>query len=356
MISKVLAFTLALFLTLGLMPLSALAANSAPFTLDQPPTNLTVELKRDQNDRICYDIKMDVPQSVLALVDILGNDPQHFPGFTCLTPIIKIEHKTGNNDWKETSFAFAADYFEGGNVYAYYPAEVEDAQGGVNVKAEVNSFRAYFYSHQNFKDITSPYSNIVTLGNQAEYIKASDWAKPALDEANEKGLIPKSLIGADMTKPITREEFAELAVILYEKTTGTAAQAASPNPFTDTTNPEILKAYKLEIAKGISDTKFAPNDLTNREQVATMLSRAIRKMVPNGDFSIAGAPTFTDEKDISPWALEHVKYMSKLGVIQGADGKFMPKAATTAQAAAGYGTTTREQAIAMSLRSYKAVS
>ena len=49
--------------------------------------------------------------------------------------MIKIEHKTGNNDWKETSFAFVADYFEGGNVYAYYPAEVEYAQGSVNVKS-----------------------------------------------------------------------------------------------------------------------------------------------------------------------------------------------------------------------------
>jgi hypothetical protein len=45
-----------------------------------------------------------------------------------------------------------------------------------------------------------------------------------------------------MTKPITREEFCELAVLLYETMTGTTASPMSPNPFTDTTNSQILKA------------------------------------------------------------------------------------------------------------------
>ena len=83
-----------------------------------------------------------------------------------------------------------------------------------------------------------------------------------------------------------------------------------------------------------------------------MLSRAIRVMVPGGDFSTAGAPTFTDQKDISSWALDHVLFMAKLGIIKGTDGKFMPRATTDAQKASGYATTTREMAIAMSVRAY----
>lgn len=144
-----------------------------------------------------------------------------------------------------------------------------------------------------------------------------------------------------MTKPITREEFAELVVKLYEITTGTKAQVESPNPFTDTTNPEILKAFKLGITTGTSKTTFTPKALTNREQVASMLSRAIKKMVPEDDFSTEGAPVFTDQNDISSWALEHVSYIAKLGIIKGADGKFLPLSSTT-----------REQAIAMSLRTF----
>ena len=63
-----------------------------------------------------------------------------------------------------------------------------------------------------------------------------------------------------MTKPITREEFAELAVLLYEKVTD-KSETVSPNPFTDTTNPQILKAYKLGITAGTSQTTFSPKVL-----------------------------------------------------------------------------------------------
>lgn len=182
---------------------------------------------------------------------------------------------------------------------------------------------------------------------------ASAWATEQLQKAYDEGLIPDSLIGADMTKPITREEFAELAVVLYEKTTGKTSSPVSPNPFSDTTNIEILKANNLGIIFGMGKGKFEPKALTNREQVATMLSRTIRIMFPEGDYSIENAPSFSDEKFISSWALEHVKYMSKLGIIVGSKGKFMPRALTSAEKAALYGMTTREQAIAISYRTFE---
>jgi len=202
--------------------------------------------------------------------------------------------------------------------------------------------------------IYSPFSNVISH-NMPAWSKASMWATAELKKADDAGLIPDILKGADMTGPITREEFAELAVKLYEQTTGKASTPASPNPFKDTTNPQILKAFNLGITTGTSATTFAPKELTNREQVATMLSRAIRVMAPGADLSTAGAPAFSDQKVISSWALEHVLFMSRLGVIKGTDGKFMPKATTTAQTAAGYATTTREQAIAMSVRSYEQI-
>jgi len=42
---------------------------------------------------------------------------------------------------------------------------------------------------------------------------------------------------------LNREEFCELAVLLAEKMTGTPAAPFSPNLFTDTSNPQVLKAY-----------------------------------------------------------------------------------------------------------------
>jgi hypothetical protein len=155
--------------------------------------------------------------------------------------------------------------------------------------------------------------------------------------------LPASLVGIDYTKPITREQFAELAVKLYEVSANATADQTSPNPFQDTSNPEILKAFKLGIVKGISASRFEPGAYTNREQIAAMLCRTVKDIKPDGDFSTGGAPTFADANLISSWALENVKFMTKSGYIAGVGGnRFDPK-----------GTATCEQAIAIAVRVYE---
>lgn len=127
-----------------------------------------------------------------------------------------------------------------------------------------------------------------------------------------------------------------------------------PNPFTDTMNPQVLKAANIGITKGTSPMEFSPDVLINREQCATMLYRALKAMRPDGDYSIEGVKDFAGQKDISGFAFEATKYMAKIGIIQGdTQGRFMPRAITDAQKATGYGMATREQAIAMSLRMHK---
>lgn len=258
----------------------------------------------------------------------------------------------------EMDDAFVSIYKKGAQhnqwgVYAYPKAgdsTIELTAPNLN-----GDFEMRLYSEDHFYSDATFVMSVPFKLSGATIPKGSSWAAGEIEKAEALGLIPDSIKKADLTKPITREEFAELAVKLYEKTTGVAATPASPNPFTDTKNPEILKAFKIGITTGTSKTTFAPKELTNREQVATMLSRAIRGMAPDGDFSTTGAPAFSDQKDISSWALEHVLFMARLGIIKGSGGKFMPKATTTAQTEAGYATTTREQAIAMSVRSFEQI-
>lgn len=203
--------------------------------------------------------------------------------------------------------------------------------------------------------LQSEWSNIISI-NAPAWKNASTWATEELQKASELGLIPDILKGADMTKPITREEFCELAVLLYEEVTQTTATPASPNPFTDATNNQILKAYALGITTGTSATTFSPKMLINREQAATMLFRAIKAIAPNADYSVKGVKDFPDQKDISSWAVDGTKYMSKLGIIKGdSSGNFMPKATTSAQTASGYGMATREAAVLMTVRTYDAM-
>lgn len=205
----------------------------------------------------------------------------------------------------------------------------------------------------NVSALQSEWSNVISV-NTPSWSKANTWAAEELEKAADAGLIPDILKGADMTKPINREEFAELAVLLYEKVLDKSAVPASPNPFKDTENPQILKAFSLEITKGTSATTFEPKTLITREQCAAMLFRTIKAIAPDGDYSIAGVKDFPDQKYVSSWAVESSKYMSKIGIIKGdANGNFMPNAATTAQIAAGYGMATREAAIMMTVRAYE---
>lgn len=349
---KVLTFTLVLFLFIGTPPLNALAANSTPFTLDAPK-NLTVELKYDQNNWPYFAITIDVPESVQAINKNLNDNPGYYSGTNCSPIKIRFESRYGNYDWNQGPSLYditemSLDDLLEGNAFAYYPYEEEDAHGGINLMAEVYSFRARFYSPWGYvnsfidKEVISGYSNLVTLGNPAQYRGASDWAKDGLDKAAGYGFITDK-IRDNMSGSITREEFAEVAVKLYELYTGRKATAAPSSTFTDTTNVEILKAYQLGIVNGIGNNKFSPQELINREQVAAMLNRAVEAIRPDADTSITGAPTFSDENEIAPYFINNVKFMAKNGFLNGVgNNRFAPKA-----------TSTREQAVIVAVRVYE---
>ena len=111
---------------------------------------------------------------------------------------------------------------------------------------------------------------------------ASEWAQSELKEAAALGLIPDSLKGADLTAPITRAEFAAVSVKCYEALTDMKAEPYAPNPFTDTADAEVLKAYNIDVTNGTSPTSFSPEELLNREQAATMLTRLYKKSAIDG--------------------------------------------------------------------------
>lgn len=173
------------------------------------------------------------------------------------------------------------------------------------------------------------------------YQGASQWAVPELDKAVEYGLITDR-IRHQMNAPITREEFAEIAVKLYEKGTGQVVQANSSGVFTDTSNQEIIKAYELGIVSGTDEVRrlFSPGALISREQVATMMYRTINAMGALKDG--AAFAVFMDSDQIAPYAQEAVNYMGGWNLIQGSDYNFDPR-----------GTCTREMAVLIAVRVYE---
>ena len=184
---------------------------------------------------------------------------------------------------------------------------------------------------------------IVEEDTAPDLISASDWAVPEIERAIENNLTVDSILN-NFRNNITRQEFCEISVKLYEKLTGKTAVPVSPNPFTDTNNAEILKAYNLGIVKGVSADRFAPELSISRQEICVMLLRALKASRPSRDYSVTGRVDFIDKDSIAAWAMEAVEYMNRSGIMKGVGGNRIDP----------LGNTTREQAIALVLRTYDA--
>ena len=239
----------------------------------------------------------------------------------------------------------------------------DDGYGYINVTDNTIYLKLRYMSR--FTDDTVAYSDwteVFTIGKSVdkEEVIASDWAKEELAKADELGLIPETLEGADLTADITRAEFAAVAVKVYENLSGTPAIPAVINPFTDTKDVEILKAYNIGAVNGTSATTYSPDDLLNREQAAAMLTRVFKKIsIPNWTLATDSQfalpyekpALFADDADISDWAKESVYFMVANGIINGVgNNKFAPKNVTTEEQAQGYANATREQALLIAVR------
>lgn len=239
-------------------------------------------------------------------------------------------------------------------------AQVGEVVAAVNtyVDEEVKPATAYEYrvSAYNLLGLLkrySDYSNVLAVTTPAleedeippttpgTYPGASSWAVAEIDLAVQAGLTIPDIL-SNFQNSITREEFCEVAVKLYEALSGKTAQPINPNPFTDTSNSEILKAYNLGIVKGTAADKFSPNKNITRQEICVMLLRALKAVEPGADYSATGVAAFPDESLISDWAIDAVRYMSKAGIIKGVGaGKIDP-----------LGNTTREHAILLVYRTY----
>ena len=206
----------------------------------------------------------------------------------------------------------------------------------------------------------SAWSNVLEVN--APNWQASATFMPEIQKADEWGLIPDCLVGQDLTKRITRGEFAAVCVKLYENLSGEAAVAAPADTFTDTTDPEILKAFQVGITNGKYDggKRFAPDEGLNRQECATMLTRVYKKVsLPgwtladdaNFQLQFTQPALFKDDADIGGFARNSVYFMAANGVINGyTDGTFHPRNTTAAQEAAGYANATRQHALVFSTR------
>ncbi|MCL2216144.1 MAG: S-layer homology domain-containing protein [Defluviitaleaceae bacterium] len=190
----------------------------------------------------------------------------------------------------------------------------------------------------------------------------SSWAAPELERAATLNLIPETLQdpSVDLRNPITRAEFAGVIVRTFEQLSNIPALPAITDPFVDTRDQYVLRAFNTGLMVGISSTHFDPHTLLNREMAATALTRAFKRAtIPGWTFAtdadhplqFAWPAQFADDGNISGWARESVYFMAANGIILGTgNNMFSPRAVTNEQQARGYAQATREQALIIALR------
>jgi hypothetical protein len=172
----------------------------------------------------------------------------------------------------------------------------------------------------------------------------SAWATEIIQKTKLAGLTIDSLL-TDYNKPITRDEFSQLIVKLYETSTGKVAVVPSSNPFTDTTSSAVLKAYGLGIIQGVSSDKFAPNANITRQEISLILHRELKIVFPKGEYKVRDDynTKFADQSKIATWSMESVRFMNQEGIIKGIGNSRIDPT----------GFATREQAMTISYRDYE---
>lgn len=142
-------------------------------------------------------------------------------------------------------------------------------------------------------------------------------------------------------RDVTRAEFAKMVVKSFElgadaesasiENAGFTAAAAATLTFKDVLPGEwyyndIATAVNAGIIQGHEDNTFRPNDLISRQQMASMVSRALKAKGIIIDVSETKALSFTDTSTISEDHKEDVRILTHLKIINGyEDNTFKPK-------------------------------
>lgn len=172
----------------------------------------------------------------------------------------------------------------------------------------------------------------------------SDWALPEYEKAANAGIITYNVVSKNLKEAITREEFCELSVALFNKLSNKTPVLNSENPFTDTNNPAVIKAYQYGLVSGTTANQFDPNRFVTRQEMAKILENIFKAtgIATDSEDGASKLPLFNDCNAISEWAIPAVSTVTRYSVMSGSEGNFNPN-----------GNATREQAILSTYRAYE---
>ncbi|WP_160297277.1 S-layer homology domain-containing protein [Paenibacillus sp. IHBB 10380] len=158
---------------------------------------------------------------------------------------------------------------------------------------------------------------------------SGSYAESAIQAVYSKGLMN----GTDATrfqptKPITRAEW----ITVLERLLAMKEVKSTIPSFKDVAKSSwyygwVEAGYLLGLTSGRSSSNFEPNHPVTREEAAVMLMRALKFKAT----ASVSTTTFSDDQDIASWVKHDVQTIHELGLMNGAEGFFLPKHLLTRQ-------------------------
>lgn len=318
---NILVALMAIFLLFS-FPISTLAATSGR------PQYLSLALSKDRNDRytsfaFTWKNPDEIKQAVLD-----GK-----------TVVYEIDVREGIQSWQSESKEMTYRQNLSPKDLDMTEVVVEGDRGFKLNKVDVFNKMYTFRVRYVMDGQAGPFSNEVRIGTKPNFNNNSLWSNDELALASENGFISPA-IQNNMRQDMTREEFVDLIIRVYEKLQNMHL-IAGKSPYTDTENPAVIKATQLGLVKGVGQNRFSPKSSITRQEMAVIFTRLLNSLeykLPAAD----GSNPFVDHQEIAPWALSEVYQMQKLGLIEGDQNhRFMPKSKTT-----------REQGVVLGQRVY----
>ncbi len=178
-----------------------------------------------------------------------------------------------------------------------------------------------------------------TSAAQPEKIDFSDvpeshWAYEYITAMTKRGIINGYEDGT--FRPDSNITRAEFAAVLCRADGAEPAAAPETPAFGDVASndwyaPYVMWAYNAEYVRGYPDGTFMPNDNITREDICVILAR----LLGGAAAEYTGGSGFSDQSEISDYALSSVMMLKSAGIINGRENNvFAPKdAAARAEAA-----------------------
>lgn len=209
---------------------------------------------------------------------------------------------------------------------------------------------AWTVEKQDLSEIEITFDESINPGEQINISVPSDWAIDEVKQARKYGIIPAFSDNPSYTDSINREQFAELVIRVVAVLTNTYPEITNTITFVDCDNINVLEAASIGIIYGVGENKFEPKIITNREQIATMITRTVDYLenTMNIDLMLndCDITAFIDKNEVSDWALDSVGILAANGIMLGtSDNELSPKLPCTV-----------EQSIVLMKRVYELIS